>query len=75
MRVGRISLAALRLVLGWHLLFHVMTLAGTTEDEEAGCERETGSAQKKSHNASESKRRCLGGARRKAVGKRETSNA
>jgi hypothetical protein len=33
MRVGRISHAALRLVLGWHLLFDAMTLAGTTEDE------------------------------------------
>jgi hypothetical protein len=32
MRVGSISLAAFRLVLGWQL-FHAMTLAGTTEDE------------------------------------------
>jgi hypothetical protein len=64
--LGSIGLASFRLALGWQL-FHAMTLAGTTEDEEAGRQRETGSAKKKAHNASESKRRCLEGARRKAV--------
>jgi hypothetical protein len=65
MRICGIGFAALCLVLGWQL-FGVMALAGAVEDQESGRQHEAGSAKKKSHNASESKRRGLGGARRKA---------
>jgi len=62
-----IGCAALRLVLG-RKLFNVMALAGTAEDQKSGRQRETGSAEKKSHNASDSKRLGLAGARTKARG-------
>jgi len=57
----------------------VMALTGAAEDQQTGRQHETGSAKKKSHNASESKRRGLDGARRKARGdggnaQRSTSN-
>ena len=52
----------------------MVALAGAAEDQQAGRQRETGSAKKKSHNASESKRRGLGGARRKAKQRKETPN-
>jgi hypothetical protein len=50
MRIGGIGLAAFRLVLR-RQLFDVMALAGATEDQQPGRQRETGSAKKKSHNA------------------------
>jgi len=49
-------------------LFDVMALAGAAEDHKPGRQRETGSAKKKSHNASDSKRLGLEGARTKARG-------
>jgi hypothetical protein len=68
------GLVALRLVLGRQLSV-VMALAGAAEDQQSGRQHEAGSAKKKSHNASDSKRPRLEGARTKARGKRETSNA
>lgn len=62
-----IGFAALRLVFSREL-FNVMALAGTAEDQKSDRQRETGSAKKKSHNASDSKRLSLAGARRKALG-------
>src|ERR1700704_1318724 len=54
----------------------MVTLAGAPEDQPPGRQRETGSAKKKSHNASHSKRPVVEGARRKAAkGKRPTSNS
>ena len=64
-RVGRIRLPTLGLVLG-RKFTDMMTLAGAAENQYAGGQRETGSAKKNSHNASDSKRRALEGARRKA---------
>ena len=64
-RVGRIRLTTLGLVLG-RKFTDMMTLAGAAENQYAGGQRETGSAKKNSHNASDSKRRALEGARRKA---------
>jgi Na+-transporting methylmalonyl-CoA/oxaloacetate decarboxylase gamma subunit len=52
----------------------VMALAGAVEDQQTGRQRETGSAKEKSHNASHSKGRGLGGARRKAGPRKETPN-
>jgi hypothetical protein len=67
MRIRGIGFAALRLVLS-RQLFDVMALAGAAEDQKSGRQRETGFAKKKSHNASDSKRLGLAGARRKAQG-------
>src|SRR5437870_5744074 len=44
----------------------MVALAGATEDQPAGRQPETGSAKKKPHNASHSKRPAVRGARRKA---------
>jgi hypothetical protein len=49
----------------------MMTLARAPEDEQSCRQRDTGPAKKKSHNASESKRPGLGGARGK-LWKKET---
>jgi hypothetical protein len=57
------GVAALRFVLG-RQFSDSMTLTGATEDQKPARQRETGSAKKKSHNASDSKHRGLEGARR-----------
>jgi hypothetical protein len=67
MRICGIGFAALRLVLS-RQLFDVMALARAAEDQKPGRQREAGSAKKKSHNASDSKRLGLEGARTKARG-------
>jgi len=50
-RLCDIGLAALGLVLHWQLS-DLMALAGAAEDQQPGRQRETGPAEKKSHNAS-----------------------
>ena len=69
MRVGRIGLVGFRLMLGREFT-DMMTLTGAVEDQKPARQRETGSAKKKSHNATDSKRRSLEGARRNLFVKR-----
>jgi hypothetical protein len=51
MRRGSVGLAFLFRLLLFRQFTDLMTLAGTAEDQQAGRQRETGSAKKKSHNA------------------------
>ena len=73
MLFGGVRVAMLFLPMIWEFA-DVVALAGAAEDQKSGRDCETGSAKEKSHNASHSKGRGLGGARRKAGAQKETPN-